>query len=483
MFWRWSRTRTNSRRTRRRCSRPCWQAAPGYRAARHDYVLALIALHRHKQAREQIEILIAAEPDNLVHRTTLASILWAKVRPRQPLHLYGELLRQQPDDPGAAPVARPRAQDTGTSRRGRARLSRGRAAASQLWRRVLEPCQPQDLSLHRRTTRHDARAGRRPAHAVRRPLSPLLRTRQGARGPWRVRRVVPVLRSWAMRSRRRSATTSRSCSSERSTSRSSSARASSSSSGKATAATTPRPSSSSACPAPARRCWSRSSPRTRRSKAPWNWPTYRGWSARSTCMRAAPATRTCWRCPRPTITAASARPTSATRDTTGSSNRPFFIDKMPNNFRHVGLIHLMLPNAKIIDARREPMACCFSNFKQLFASGQQFTYSLEDIGRYYRTVRATDGSLELGSAGSRPARAARGRHRGPRRQRAAHPRLLRAAISNPPASSSTRTSGACTPQVPSRSVGPSIARAWTSGSNFEPWLGELREALGPLAAP
>jgi len=63
---------------------------------------------------------------------------------------------------------------------------------------------------------------------------------------------------------------------------------------------------------------------------------------------------------------------------------PFFIDKMPNNFRHIGLIKLILPNAKIIDARRQPMACCFSGFKQLFAEGQEFTYSLEDIGRYYR---------------------------------------------------------------------------------------------------
>jgi tetratricopeptide (TPR) repeat protein len=67
------------------------------------------------------------------------------------------------------------------------------------------------------------------------------------------------------------------------------------------------------------------------------------------------------------------------------TGKPFFIDKMPNNFRHVGLIHLMLPNARIIDARREPMACCFSNFKQLFANGQEFTYSIEDIARYYRT--------------------------------------------------------------------------------------------------
>jgi tetratricopeptide (TPR) repeat protein len=66
------------------------------------------------------------------------------------------------------------------------------------------------------------------------------------------------------------------------------------------------------------------------------------------------------------------------------SGKPLFIDKMPNNFRHIGLIHLMLPNAKIIDARREPMACCFSNFKQLFANGQEFTYGLEDIARYYR---------------------------------------------------------------------------------------------------
>lgn len=65
--------------------------------------------------------------------------------------------------------------------------------------------------------------------------------------------------------------------------------------------------------------------------------------------------------------------------------RPFFIDKMPNNFRHVGLIHLILPNAKIIDARRDAMSCCFSNLKQLFAQGQEFTYGIEDIARYYKT--------------------------------------------------------------------------------------------------
>ncbi|MEO1554123.1 MAG: sulfotransferase [Pseudomonadota bacterium] len=64
-------------------------------------------------------------------------------------------------------------------------------------------------------------------------------------------------------------------------------------------------------------------------------------------------------------------------------NAAFFTDKMPNNFRHIGLIHLILPNAKIIDARRAPLDCCWSGYKQLFAEGQEFTYGLEEIGHYY----------------------------------------------------------------------------------------------------
>ncbi len=62
---------------------------------------------------------------------------------------------------------------------------------------------------------------------------------------------------------------------------------------------------------------------------------------------------------------------------------PHFIDKMPNNFPHIGFIHLILPNAKIIDARRHPMDACFSCYRQLFAQGQAFTYDLTDIGEYY----------------------------------------------------------------------------------------------------
>lgn len=66
------------------------------------------------------------------------------------------------------------------------------------------------------------------------------------------------------------------------------------------------------------------------------------------------------------------------------ANAPFFTDKMPNNFRHIGLIHLILPNAKIIDARRNALDCCWSCYKQLFAEGQEFTYGLEEIAEYYK---------------------------------------------------------------------------------------------------
>ena len=66
------------------------------------------------------------------------------------------------------------------------------------------------------------------------------------------------------------------------------------------------------------------------------------------------------------------------------SGRAHFTDKLPNNFSHVGLIHLMLPNATLIDARRHPMDACFSAYKQHFADGQTYSYDLVDLGRYYR---------------------------------------------------------------------------------------------------
>jgi len=82
------------------------------------------------------------------------------------------------------------------------------------------------------------------------------------------------------------------------------------------------------------------------------------------------------------------------------SDKPLFIDKMPNNWQHVGLIKLILPNATIIDARRHPMACCFSGWKQHFARGQAFSYDLNDIGRYYRDYAALMAAFDRASPGA-----------------------------------------------------------------------------------
>jgi tetratricopeptide (TPR) repeat protein len=154
-----------------------------------------------------------------------------------------------------------------------------------------------------------------------------------------------------------------------------------------------------------------------------------------------------------------------------------FIDKMPNNFRHLGLIHLMLPQARIIDARREPMACCFSNFKQLFANGQEFTYSIQDIARYYRSyldlMRHWDEVL--------PGRVLRVYHEdvvddleGSVRRILAYCGLQfeRQCIAFHETRRSVRT--ASSEQV-RQAINRDGLEQWKS---FEPWLGALREALG-----
>jgi len=82
------------------------------------------------------------------------------------------------------------------------------------------------------------------------------------------------------------------------------------------------------------------------------------------------------------------------------TGKPLFIDKMPNNWQHVGLIKLILPNAKIIDARRHPLGCCFSGWKQHFARGQSFSYDLADIGRYYRDYVALMAAYDEAAPGA-----------------------------------------------------------------------------------
>ncbi len=156
---------------------------------------------------------------------------------------------------------------------------------------------------------------------------------------------------------------------------------------------------------------------------------------------------------------------------------PFFIDKMPNNFRHIGLIHLMFPNARIIDARREPMACCFGNLKQLFANGQEFTYGIDDIARYYRTY------LELMAHwdAALPGRVLRVRHEdvvddldGSVRRMLDHCGLPfePACVDFHKARRSVRTPSSEQVRLPIFRDG---LDAW---KNYEPWLAPLRDALG-----
>ncbi|MBS0376934.1 MAG: sulfotransferase [Proteobacteria bacterium] len=157
--------------------------------------------------------------------------------------------------------------------------------------------------------------------------------------------------------------------------------------------------------------------------------------------------------------------------------RPRFIDKMPNNFRHLGLIHLMLPNAKIIDARREPMACCFSNFKQLFANGQEFTYGIEDIARYYRTY------LELMAHWDRvlPGRVLRVHHEDVVEDLEGSVRRLLdfCGLAFEPQCVSFHENRRSVRTASSEQVRRGINReGLEQWRNFEPWLAPLRDALG-----
>ncbi|MHB8477102.1 MAG: tetratricopeptide repeat-containing sulfotransferase family protein [Steroidobacteraceae bacterium] len=158
---------------------------------------------------------------------------------------------------------------------------------------------------------------------------------------------------------------------------------------------------------------------------------------------------------------------------------PFFIDKMPNNFRHLGLIHLILPNAKIIDARREPLACCFSNYKQLFASGQQFTYSIDDIARYYRMY------VELMAHFDEvlPGRMLRIQHEDVVDNLEANVRRILEYCElefEPGCVEFYRTERTVHSASSEQVRRPIYREGVDQWRHYEPWLGPLKEALGPL---
>jgi tetratricopeptide (TPR) repeat protein len=162
------------------------------------------------------------------------------------------------------------------------------------------------------------------------------------------------------------------------------------------------------------------------------------------------------------------------------TGKPFFIDKMPNNFRHVALIHMILPNAKIIDARRDAMACCFSNFKQLFASGQEFTYGMDNIARYYRVyvelMRHWDEVL--------PGRILRIQHEDVVADLEGNVRRILefCGLEFEPACLEFHRTERSVRTASSEQVRRPIYREGIDQwRHFEPWLGELSMALGPLA--
>jgi tetratricopeptide (TPR) repeat protein len=159
-----------------------------------------------------------------------------------------------------------------------------------------------------------------------------------------------------------------------------------------------------------------------------------------------------------------------------------FIDKMPNNFRHLALIHLILPNARIIDARREPMACCFSNFKQLFASGQQFTYSIDDLARYYRMY------VELMAHWDAvlPGKVLRVQHETVVDDLEGNVRRILdfCELDFEPACLDFHKTARTVHSASSEQVRRPIYREGVDQwRHYEPWLGPLKSALGSLAAP
>ena len=162
------------------------------------------------------------------------------------------------------------------------------------------------------------------------------------------------------------------------------------------------------------------------------------------------------------------------------TTKPFFVDKMPNNWLHLGFILSTLPNAKIIDARRHPIACCFSNFRQYFASGQEFTYDLRDIGRFYVAYTRMMAHFDAIAPG--------------RIHRVIHEDL----VARPEAEirrmldyvgvefnqdclrfhENKREVRTASSEQVRRPINREGVDQWRS---FEPWLGPLEEALGPIA--
>jgi predicted Zn-dependent protease len=455
------------------------ESVPGYRAARHDYVLALIAMHRHKDAREQVELLLKDEPDNTALRMTRAGILVSQGSTEEAIALYGELTRQQPDNPelflslGHALKTQGRRSDAERAYRDAARLRANFGDA--YWSLAnLKTYRFDDEQLA--TMRVQVEAPRTPradryhlCFALGKALEDRGEYEESFRFYLRGNALKKEECSYRPDSLQRTIEKHMElCTREFFEQR-----------------------KGYGCPDPAP-IFIVGLPRAGSTLLEQILASH---SQVEGTMELADVPRL--------VSSLDLRQNDARypgvlaqlsaddfrgfgetyiRDTRHYRvlDRPFFIDKMPNNFRHVGLIHLMLPNAKIIDARREPMACCFSNFKQLFATGQQFTYGLEDIARYYRLyVRLTahwDAVL--------PGRVLRVQHEDVIEDLEGSVRRILDYCGLPFEQACVefhkterRVHTASSEQVRQ----PIFREGMDQWRHFEPWLGPLRDALGPLA--
>jgi len=161
------------------------------------------------------------------------------------------------------------------------------------------------------------------------------------------------------------------------------------------------------------------------------------------------------------------------------SGAPFFVDKMPNNCLYVGLIQLILPNARIVDARRHPLGCCFSCFKQHFARGQSFTYAFDDLGRYYRDYVALMAHFDA----VLPGRVHRVFYESMVEDTEAQVRQLLAYCGLPYEEACLRfyENERAVRTASSEQVRQPIFREGLhQWRHFEPWLGPLKAALGPV---
>ena len=241
-------------------------------------------------------------------------------------------------------------------------------------------------------------------------------------------------------------------------------------------------SSSSACRARVRRCSSKSWRATRWSRAPWSCRISRGSPWRSSGATDAVEVGVCAgrrRACRRTSCAPSANGISPRRAAQRKTDTPFFIDKMPNNWLYVWLIHLILPNAKIIDARRHPLGCCFSGIQAAFRPRPEFFLWLGDIGRYYRDYVELMAHVDA----VLPGRVHRVFYESMIDDTEVEVRRLLEYCGLPfeeHACGSTRTIGAVRTASSEQVRQPIFRDGVDHWRHYEPWLGPLKDALGPV---